>query len=421
MGKLFNGMIPFASAIKPTGAQPLDDRTVVKSFADLLLDETFGLAKYNGMLVAVVDDQQVYMLVDAANSASEDSWVAVGSGNGSLAVETYAEAVALATDDNIGQVIYVKTKSEYDADGEEGPEAAVEYDAAPYIVIGAGVLMKLAASTASGDIEGAVAELQTKVSTLEGSVADLQNAVDNIEHPVNDIQVNGESVLVDGVANIDLTSYAKSDDVNAVDAKVTTLIGDDAEKSVRTIANEELAAMLLSGDAEADFKTLQELAAWLENHPESVAEMNEAIAANTAAISTNAAAIEALQTEVAKKIENVKVNGVTGTVVDSVAEVKVDADDIELGFEITANNEPKYAATDKLSTVLQGIQNSITLASGGAYLGVVSGNGISVGDVVGNQQTISANISEDEGNLISFGTDGGLFAAMYYEGNDVEE
>ena len=205
MGKLFNGMIPFASAIKPTGAQPLDDRTVVKSFADLLLDETFGLAKYNGMLVAVVDDQQVYMLVDAANSASEDSWVAVGSGNGSLAVETYAEAVALATDDNIGQVIYVKTKSEYDADGEEGPEAAVEYDAAPYIVIGAGVLMKLAASTASGDIEGAVAELQTKVSTLEGSVADLQNAVDNIEHPVNDIQVNGESVLVDGVANIDLT------------------------------------------------------------------------------------------------------------------------------------------------------------------------------------------------------------------------
>lgn len=64
----------------------------------------------------------------------------------------------------------------------------------------------------------------------------------------------------------------------AVDEKVTTLVGEDAGKSVRTIANEELAAQLLSGDAEADFKTLQELAAWLEDHPESVAEINANIA-----------------------------------------------------------------------------------------------------------------------------------------------
>ena len=70
----------------------------------------------------------------------------------------------------------------------------------------------------------------------------------------------------------------------AVDGKVTTLIGTDADKSVRTIANEELAAQLLSGKADADFKTLQELATWIENHPEDAAAMN--------------AAIEALQTKV---------------------------------------------------------------------------------------------------------------------------
>lgn len=169
MAKLFNGMINFASAIKPTGAQPLDDRTVVQSFADLLADDTFGLAKYNGMLVAVVEDEQVYMLKNAANSTSEDAWVAVGSGNGSLAVEEYKDAVVLATDDNIGQVIYVKTKSEYDADG-EGEGAAVEYDAAPYIVIGQGQLQKLAASTASGNLDADVAELKTKVSGIESEI-----------------------------------------------------------------------------------------------------------------------------------------------------------------------------------------------------------------------------------------------------------
>ena len=78
MAKIFNGMIPFASAIQPTGAQPLDDRVVVATMADLIDATTFGDAKYNGMLVAVVETQQVYMLVDDVNSTNSDSWVPVG-------------------------------------------------------------------------------------------------------------------------------------------------------------------------------------------------------------------------------------------------------------------------------------------------------------------------------------------------------
>ena len=262
MAKLFNGMIPFASAIKPTGAQPLDDRTVVKSFADLLADDTFGLAKYNGMLVAVVDDEQVYMLIDKDNSSNEESWVAVGAGNGSVAVETYAEAIAIATDENIGQVIYVKTKSSYDADG-EGEGEAIEYEAAPYIVIGNGVLQKLAASTASGNIENDVVTLQsdvaglkTDVTEVEGRVeaaeqkvdtlmgaADVEGSVDSkiaaIVFPVTDVKVDGTSVVEDGVANIvipevDLKPYAKTEDVNAellkkVDVVEGKSLVDDAE------------------------------------------------------------------------------------------------------------------------------------------------------------------------------------------------
>lgn len=78
MAKIFNGMIPFASAIQPTGAQPLDDRVVVATMADLTDASTFGDAKYNGMLVAVIETQQVYMLVDDVNSTNSDSWVQIG-------------------------------------------------------------------------------------------------------------------------------------------------------------------------------------------------------------------------------------------------------------------------------------------------------------------------------------------------------
>lgn len=60
----------------------------------------------------------------------------------------------------------------------------------------------------------------------------------------------------------------------SAEGKVDTLIGTDTGKSARTIANEELAAQLLTGKADADFKTLQSLATWLEDHPEDAAELN---------------------------------------------------------------------------------------------------------------------------------------------------
>lgn len=119
-------------------------------------------------------------------------------------------------------------------------------------------------------------------------------------------------------------------------------------------------------------------------------------------------------------VDTVKVNGVEAVVENGVADVKVDATNIELGVELTANGEKKYDATEKLSTVLQGIQNSITQAAGGAYLGVTAGDGVAVSDIVGNQQTVSVKLSTDSGNLLSFSADKGLFAAMYYDGDDAE-
>lgn len=60
--------------------------------------------------------------------------------------------------------------------------------------------------------------------------------------------------------------------------KVTTLIGDDASKSVRTIANEELAAQLIPESAKESLNTLQEIAQWIQNHPDDAATMQADIA-----------------------------------------------------------------------------------------------------------------------------------------------
>ena len=118
-------------------------------------------------------------------------------------------------------------------------------------------------------------------------------------------------------------------------------------------------------------------------------------------------------------IEAVKVNGVDAVVADKVAEVKIEADDIELGAAITADGEEVYGATQKLSSVLQGIQDSISVAVSGGLTGVVGGNGIEVSAVSANKQTVSAKVSAAEGNLISV-DENGLFAAMYFDGDDQE-
>ena len=63
----------------------------------------------------------------------------------------------------------------------------------------------------------------------------------------------------------------------AIDDKVTTLIDSDINKSVRTIANEELAAQLIPEKAKENLDTLQEIAAWIQNHPDDASAMNSAI------------------------------------------------------------------------------------------------------------------------------------------------
>lgn len=72
---------------------------------------------------------------------------------------------------------------------------------------------------------------------------------------------------------------AIEDHKTAIDNKVTTLIGSDINKSVRTIANEELAAQLIPEKAKENLDTLQEIATWIQNHPDDASAMNSAITA----------------------------------------------------------------------------------------------------------------------------------------------
>ena len=103
----------------------------------------------------------------------------------------------------------------------------------------------------SNEINAAKAALEAKIGTvaegktLAGLIADNATAIENHK--------------------------------TAIDNKVTTLIGSDADKSVRKIANEELAAQLIPANAAESLDTLQEIAAWIQDHPGDASAMNSAI------------------------------------------------------------------------------------------------------------------------------------------------
>jgi hypothetical protein len=86
-----------------------------------------------------------------------------------------------------------------------------------------------------------------------------------------------DAAIVDIIAYVKQNRASIDATIGTVNGKVTTLIGSDAAKSVRTIANEELAAQLIPANAKEALDTLQEIAAWIQGHPDDASAMNTAI------------------------------------------------------------------------------------------------------------------------------------------------
>lgn len=134
--------------------------------------------------------------------------------------------------------------------------------------------------------EVARAEAAEKANTDAAKAADdkavaAQNDVDALELKVGEVPEDKTVVQMieeaQEAATYDDTALAGR--VTAVEGNVSTLVGDDAGKSARTIANEELAKQLIGDSAKESLDTLEEIAAWIQAHPDDASAMNAAIVA----------------------------------------------------------------------------------------------------------------------------------------------
>lgn len=193
-------------------------------------------------------------------------------------LETYAQSGATAY---VGQVL-----------------ALVEDDKCEAYMISseAGTLVKLAQTTASGDLASDVATLQGKVDSLVdkvGSAAQGETAATGLYALIATAQAQADKGVTNA-ANAQTIAEAAQSDVNALkttvgaddenglrarikanETAISTLQGEDTTKSVRTIASEEVAKIV--DGADTSFDTLKEIAEWISTHGTDAADLSAAV------------------------------------------------------------------------------------------------------------------------------------------------
>lgn len=129
-----------------------------------------------------------------------------------------------------------------------------------------------AAQAAADQAQGEVDAVEGRMDTAEGDISTMKGQIDAlIAGTYDDSEVRG--LIQTNADDIDAAEVR----LDAAEAQLTTLIGDDSNKSARTIANEELAKQLIAEGAKESLDTLSEIAAWIQAHPDDASAMNKAI------------------------------------------------------------------------------------------------------------------------------------------------
>ena len=217
-------------------------------------------------------------------------------------------------------------------------------------------------SRADGAEKTIATNLASEVSRAQGVESGLdQRILDEV----------GRATLAEESLSRDLTNevsratnaeVALGSRVTTNENKIATLIGSDSGKSVRTIANEEIASQLIAPGASTSIDTLQEIATWISGHPNDAAAMNNQITANTNAINTNATNIRANDEDIAEIQRDI-------TDLDAKVNTKANASDVTTSLAAKADVS---ALNNAVATINSNKADASTVSTLSASVGTLN-------------------------------------------------
>lgn len=204
----------------------------------------------------------------------------------------------------------------------------------------------------------ATADAATLASAKKDATTKADNALSEAKKYADEIDDEVKAAFISADTNLQTQ-------INTLNGVTSTSTGDTG-KSVRTIANEELARVLINGatnGAEDNFTTLKELADWLEQHPEDAAAMNSNILAlikeiyGDDTIPTNGASrLDSIDTTIAGinsalAEKQATITGAASTVVDN---------NLTASRVLVSNSSGKIAASSSITTTELGYLNGVS-------------------------------------------------------------
>lgn len=358
----------------------------VKKYVDLI-----ALGKYDTKIKELIDTKDAATLSSAksyANGLADNYDAAGAAGQALVDAKSYTDGKVTELNTAIADAKKAGTDAATAASNAQAAAEAAQNDVdALETLVGA-----LPEETVAKDVIGYIDEKTTGIAT--------NTALGELQTQVNTNKTDIATIKGDYLKAADKTELQGN--IDGVGAKVTTLIGTDADKSVRTIANEELAAQLVPENAKESLDTLAEIAAWIQNHPDNASAMNSAITAlqnkvGTIPEGTTASTIVAYIQEVvaaersrAEGAENgldtrldaveTKLGSGAGSVTEQIATAKQEAIDAAAGDATTKANQAladaKTYTNGKIGTVedgttvvgmISGVSGRVTTLEGASH------------------------------------------------------
>jgi hypothetical protein len=208
-GKKFDAQVNYGwgLTLNMSGKAPVINKRIFDTLQDAKdFADDYNDSAIEGLVLSVVADDNeknngIYFVERIKKSADDKSASLIKIGyNEKSAVETYVDALEKATIDNIGKVIYVKNNFTYNEDSES---EVVEYEAAPYIIVGEKSLIKLTTSIEFSSIEDEFTEYKNKINTAEQDIDSLESVVGNLENDFTEYKdkINNAEQDIDSLEN----------------------------------------------------------------------------------------------------------------------------------------------------------------------------------------------------------------------------
>lgn len=136
------------------------------------------------------------------------------------------------------------------------------------------------AQEAEKGLQNTVNALDLRIEANETNITQLDTDLDALTTKVG-LNSNAISVVQDDIADVKVDVKNLQDTTASHTTTLNTLVGQDTNQSIRSIAIDELAKQLIPENAQEAMDTLEEIAAWLQSHPNDVGEINKQINLNT--------------------------------------------------------------------------------------------------------------------------------------------